>query len=219
MAELGASGYIPTQIHDEVQLRAALFAAKQVDDGLDTRLTAAEADIDAIEADYVSATSVFAVDESVLIADGTSRGAKASSFTETSLGTLAIGKFTATNNSGSVIPPAASVYVDGSGDVVAAQADSLSTSRVAGLASEELIDAETGQILAVGKVSFATADWDAVTGGSGGLTPGAVYYLSPTTAGHLTTTAPTTASQTVVPVLFALTTTDAIIIKTRPILL
>lgn len=216
---IGASGEIPTQIHNEVQLRAALFAAKQADAGLDARLTAAEGDIDAIEADYVSAASVFAVDETLLVSDGTVRGAKAGAYTEAFLGTLGIGTFSATNNSGSVIPPAAAVYVDGSGDVVAAQADALATSEVSGLASEELIDTETADILAMGVVSFVTTDWDAVTGGSGGLTPGSVYYLSPATAGHLTLTAPTTATQTVVPVLFALTAQTAIIIKSRPILL
>lgn len=41
----------------------------------------------------------------------------------------------------------------------------------------------------VGEVELTTSQWDAVTGQSGGLTPGRVYYLS-TVAGHLTTTAP-----------------------------
>ena len=44
-------------------------------------------DIAAIEADYVSASSTFGVDESIVLADGTGRGAKASSVTETGLTT------------------------------------------------------------------------------------------------------------------------------------
>lgn len=42
-----------------------------------------------------------------------------------------------------------------------------------------------------GVVALTTGQWDAVTGGSGGLTTGATYYLS-TNPGLLTTVAPTT---------------------------
>jgi hypothetical protein len=40
-------------------------------------------------------------------------------------------------------------------------------------------------------VGLTTAQWDEVTGASGGLTAGAVYYLSATSLGGLTATAPT----------------------------
>ena len=41
-----------------------------------------------------------------------------------------------------------------------------------------------------GPVDFTTEQWDNVTGQTGGLTPGAAYYLSAAVAGKLTTTAP-----------------------------
>jgi hypothetical protein len=53
-----------------------------------------------------------------------------------------------------------------------------------------------------------TAQWDAVTGGTGGLIPGSMYFLDPTTVGMLTTTAPTASGQVVVDVGRASSTTD-----------
>jgi hypothetical protein len=41
-------------------------------------------------------------------------------------------------------------------------------------------------------MSASTAQWDVVTGQTGGLTPGAMYFLSNSTDGALTTTAPST---------------------------
>jgi hypothetical protein len=68
-------------------------------------------------------------------------------------------------------------------------------------------------------LTATTGQWDAVTGGSGGLVANTVYYLDAATAGKLTATAPTTAGQYVVEVGMALSTTE-LLIKTRtPILL
>lgn len=63
--------------------------------------------------------------------------------------------------------------------------------------------------VAVGEVTLTTAQWDVITGGSGGLMPsnGPVYYLSAATAGRITTTAPSIKA----PVLIALSTTKAFI--------
>jgi hypothetical protein len=77
------------------------------------------------------------------------------------------------------------------GDYAPALATSLETARVIGLASQaanagDFIPAYTDSLFSMGGEG-----WDAVTGGSGGLTPGAVYYLSATTAGRITTTPPT----------------------------
>ena len=44
----------------------------------------------------------------------------------------------------------------------------------------------------VGPLTLTTAQWDAIAGTSGGLAPGTVYYVDPTTAGHLTATPPST---------------------------
>lgn len=56
-----------------------------------------------------------------------------------------------------------------------------------------------------GVVTLTTAEWDSVTGGSGGLTPGARYYLD--TAGKITTTAPTAPGTFVTPIGRAITST------------
>lgn len=46
-------------------------------------------------------------------------------------------------------------------------------------------------VLPYGVVGLTTEQWNAVTGGSGGLTRGAVYYQSETVAGGITTVRPT----------------------------
>lgn len=81
-----------------------------------------------------------------------------------------------------------------------AKADALATSLVLGLATRA---ASAGQSNAVfckyGQIlELTTAQWDAITGGSGGLTPGDPYYLSDATAGMLTTVAPSTSGHYIV---------------------
>jgi hypothetical protein len=61
--------------------------------------------------------------------------------------------------------------------------------------------------LASGEVTLTTGQWDARTGGSGGLVAGSTYYLSSTTAGAISTTPGLILS----PVLRALSTTKAFI--------
>jgi len=58
-----------------------------------------------------------------------------------------------------------------------------------------------------------------VTGETGGLTPGAVYYLDPDTPGNLTQTAPTTTGDFVVRVGRAISATAMEISVSQPILL
>ena len=53
----------------------------------------------------------------------------------------------------------------------------------------------SGVIATGGPLTASTAQWDAITGQVGGLTPNTRYYLDPTTAGKLTITAPITAGQ------------------------
>jgi hypothetical protein len=59
-----------------------------------------------------------------------------------------------------------------------------------------------------GVLSGTTAQWDAVTGQTGGLTAGVDYFLSAATAGRVTTTPPATAGQYNVYVGRAKSTTD-----------
>jgi len=49
---------------------------------------------------------------------------------------------------------------------------------------------QPGSIQTDGILTATTGQWDAVTGQTGGLTVGSIYYLSPTTAGQLTVTPP-----------------------------
>ncbi len=64
--------------------------------------------------------------------------------------------------------------------------------RVIGLVTE-LVPAglrNEATVQATGRLTLTTAQWDVVTGQSGGLTPGAPYYVSDEDAGEITTTAP-----------------------------
>lgn len=85
------------------------------------------------------------------------------------------------------------VYAFGSGAVKRASNAAAGTKHVIGLVLDSNIDVSAvGPIAINGKLVFGTATWDAVvTGQSGGLTPGATYYLSPI-AGKLVQTAPVT---------------------------
>lgn len=108
------------------------------------------------------------------------------------------------------------VYTDGAGSVDLARANASGTTRACGLAAETISGAASGVIQTNGVLALTTGEWDAITGGSGGLTPGADYFLSAATAGLLTTTAPTTAGQYNVPIGTALSTTEFLIEIARP---
>jgi hypothetical protein len=96
------------------------------------------------------------------------------------------------------------VYVSGNNSVDAALADNVTTSEVVGLVLTGASSGNSGVILTEG--SITKADWTAVVG-SASLTPAATYYLSDTTAGALTVTAPTLRGRYVVRVGKALSTT------------
>lgn len=114
-----------------------------------------------------------------------------------------------TNGNASSIVIGTPVYVSAADTVDKAQADSTSTSDVLGLVYDTSITASaTGNVLCDGILEATTGQWDAVTGGAGGLTAGSKYYLDPSTAGMLTTTAPTTAGQVVAVVGVAISTTQ-----------
>jgi hypothetical protein len=82
------------------------------------------------------------------------------------------------------------LYAPTSGHIALARADALATSKVIGIAVEDISSSATGLYAVVG----------AVTSTGWGLTTNAIYYLSPTVAGGITSTAPTTIGQYVVPV-------------------
>mgnify|MGYP005834837459 CR=1 FL=1 len=101
------------------------------------------------------------------------------------------------------------VYVHSSGNVDKADAGAASTTRVIGLVADTSIATTTaGNIAVAGILSATTGQWDAITGQTGGLTAGAVYYLSDGTSGTLTTTAPVADGSYIAPVGIALSTTQ-----------
>jgi hypothetical protein len=90
----------------------------------------------------------------------------------------------------------------------ASKADAAATADVDGLAFDSIANAASGQMQTVGIQTLTTVQWDAVTGGSGGLTANAKYYLDTATAGKLTATAPSTVGQFVTLVGRAISTTQ-----------
>lgn len=101
------------------------------------------------------------------------------------------------------------VYTSGSGEVDKAQANALATVDIIGLVRDASIATATpGNIQTDGVLAATTGQWDAITGQTGGLTVGAIYYLSPTTAGQLTATAPSAVGHFVARVGKALSETE-----------
>ena len=112
------------------------------------------------------------------------------------------------------------VYVSAAGTVKRAQANAASTAQVAFLAYDaSTAAAASGNMADKGVLTLTTAQWDAVAGTTGGLTFATNYFLSATTAGMLTATAPTTVGQLNVLIGEALSTTDMLLILAPPILL
>ena len=114
----------------------------------------------------------------------------------------------ATNNEATAIVIGTPVYVNGNDTVKMALADALATSEVIGLVTDETVAANaSARVLTDGRLTATTDQWDAVTGDVGGLTAGALYFLDPTTAGNLTTSAPTAEGEIVLKIGKALSTT------------
>lgn len=116
---------------------------------------------------------------------------------------------TQTNNEVGAIVIGTIVYNNAANGVLKAQANASGTSKVLGLVREVSIGAaSTGLIQTDGILTATTGQWDAVFGTTGGLTFGTRYYLSQTTAGLGTATAPTTVGQLVVLIGIAVSTVD-----------
>lgn len=114
----------------------------------------------------------------------------------------------------------APAYMFAAGSVKRAQANAASTSKVIGLGYDvSTAFGASGQLINSGVMTATTAQWDAVTGGTGGLVFNTTYYLDATTVGKLTPTAPSATGQSVVQVGVALSTTDMEILLGSPILL
>jgi hypothetical protein len=97
------------------------------------------------------------------------------------------------------------VRIDNTGTWVLAVADSVEN-LAQGIVIER--DSTSFTVAVSGPIVLSTVQWDAVAGTSGGLTPGAKYYLSASTAGTITNIEPGT-SQTI---LQAVTSTTALLL-------
>lgn len=109
--------------------------------------------------------------------------------------------------------------VASSGDmIVRAVASSLALSLSIGVIVAEADPTLVAQVLPVGLAFLGTSEWDAVTGQTGGLTPGAVYFVG-STPGTLTTTPPSSTGQVVAEIGHAVTSTGLLLLPKTPILL
>ena len=122
-----------------------------------------------------------------------------------------------TNNSGATINICHAVYCGGANQANAAVASAIASSRVIGFAKETIADANTGNFQTSGVMNATTGQWDAVTGGTGGLTAGSPYYLSDAASGNITTTAPSASGNYLTFVGYAVSTTDLMINPDRPV--
>ncbi|SRR5258706_708072 len=110
-------------------------------------------------------------------------------------------------NAGSIVIGTA-VYSSGAATADKAIANSSTACNVIALVASTSISASaTGSFATSGSLVATTTQWDAVTGQSGGLTQGSIYYLDNATAGKIVTTANTTTGYNV-PVGIALSTTE-----------
>lgn len=127
---------------------------------------------------------------------------------------------TLTNGETTAIVICTPVYISAANTCKKAMANAAGTAGVVGLVVTASVAASVAaSVQSDGVITATTAQWDTAAGTSGGLTPGAIYYLSAATAGKLTATAPTTAGQYVQAIGRALSTTDLEISIRQSILL
>lgn len=125
-----------------------------------------------------------------------------------------------TNDNVGTLDQGTPVYVTAADHCDKAKADATGTRRVIGLVGANTIGTGvSGFVQTTDIITLTTGQWDAVCGTSGGLSADTVYYLSAATAGLLTATAPSTVGQYVVPVILAISTTEALILHEQDILL
>ena len=117
-----------------------------------------------------------------------------------SVGTLTPSPLYVTSPVASVAMPAGTpVYKLSSGQVAPARANALATSVVLGMLLEASQVGEPVDVQWGGSFKLTDLQWQQVLGtSSGGLTAGAVYYLSDAVAGEITATPPTTVGHFVV---------------------
>lgn len=125
-----------------------------------------------------------------------------------------------TNDNADPIIIGNAVYVKSNGNVDLARADAAETTGLFGLvATMSIASSASGNIQVDGILEATPEQWDAITGGTGGLMLDTIYYLDESTDGRLTAIAPTEVDSYVVQAGHALSTTKMNIRITTPILL
>jgi hypothetical protein len=99
------------------------------------------------------------------------------------------------------------VYIDAAGSFNKANAAAVGTAKVIGFAAAGISAAASGIIQTDGILACTTGEWDAVAGTTGGLAAGTEYYLA-SSAGLISSTAPSGAGNYVVKVGTAISTTE-----------
>lgn len=100
-----------------------------------------------------------------------------------------------TNASGGLVSAGSPVYSSAAGAFSLAKGDTMAHALCIGLVQVDIPNGISGTVQFTGPLTLTTAQWDARTGGSGGLAFGTKYYVDPATAGMLTTIAPSTVGQ------------------------
>lgn len=114
-----------------------------------------------------------------------------------------------TNDEAGPIVIGTPVYNDANDGVKKAKADASGTKDVIGIVlTASIANATPGSIQTTGVITATTGQWDTAFGTSGGLTKGTRYFLSATTSGLGTSTAPSTTGQFVVLLGIAISTTE-----------
>ena len=86
--------------------------------------------------------------------------------------------------------PGSPVYIKNNAHFGLAQGDAFPQSRFAGFSRTTTAPTFAAEVISGGPLELTTAEWDAITGQVGGLTPGIPYFLSTAVAGRITTVPP-----------------------------
>jgi hypothetical protein len=114
-----------------------------------------------------------------------------------------------TNGNAGTVVIGTAVYISANDTVDKARANAVGTVNAIGLVADtSILAAASGSIQMDGILTATTGQWDAIAGTTGGLTKDVIYYLSSSTAGNITATAPTTVGEFVVQLGIAISTTE-----------
>ncbi len=122
-------------------------------------------------------------------------------------------EFTAVADNSAVVIAGAPVYMKTAGTIAysIASGGSVVAKNPIGLLKTGGADSLSYVSQSSGIMVLTTGEWDAVTGDSGGLTPGAKYFLDASPAGRLVTVAPAASGEWVIRIGVGLSTTQLLL--------